>query len=205
MRELGVTGAPPLATALPESVTAAVRGWLAAPGLAPGHYLAMAPGASYGPSKCGPMERYIALARAVRERHGWPALLVGAPAERERLDAIAAAAGEGVVIFDRPALLEATAALGQGAVVVANDTGALHLARLAGVPVVGLFLSTSPEWTGPSPFEGVALAADVRCRPCFRRECPLTSGRYACLDAIPVERVLEAVDLALERPRAVAR
>ncbi len=75
-------------------------------------------------------------------------------------------------------------------VLVTNDSGALHLARAAGTPVVGLFGSTSPRWTGPEPEEGTALWLGLECSPCFRRECPLAGDDHLrCLRDLGVEPV----------------
>lgn len=95
-------------------------------------------------------------------------------------------------------LLETIAALGQTNLLVTNDSGALHLARAAGTPVVALFGSSSPIWTGPEEREGDVLRHEVPCSPCFKRECPLKGQDHLrCLHGISVDAVLDAVNRRL--------
>jgi len=129
-------------------------------------------------------------------------VVVGGPGERERLDAVAGAIGAGAHVFDLPELLDAAALLADAAALVSNDTGALHLGRAAGTRVIGIFTSTSPEWTGPAPGEGESLAADVPCRPCFKRNCPLPAARYACLEAVSAGAVGASLARQLTRGSA---
>ena len=83
-----------------------------------------------------------------------------------------------------------------------NDTGTMHLAAALGIRVVAVFGSTEPGWTGPS-WTGpngnghTVLRHHVPCSPCFKRSCPLTQGRYKCLDAISAENAAWAVIHAL--------
>jgi len=181
-----------------------VSNWLMSRGIESGKFLAMAPGAAYGPSKMWPPERFARVAIAVHEARGWPTVLLGAPTEQELLGEVASHVESHVHRFDLPGLPEVVELLARAGALVSNDTGALHLGRLAGTRVVGLFTSTSPEWTGPAPSEGEAVVADVSCRPCFRRHCPLATGRWACLSAIEPTNVVAAVQRQADRSTVTA-
>jgi len=70
--------------------------------------------------------------------------------------------------------------------VVANDSGAMHLAAAVGVPVLAIFGSTDDHRTGPlSPWARVVRHA-VPCSPCGLRECPID---FRCMDAVSVDEV----------------
>lgn len=156
--------------------------------------VALAPGAAYGPAKQWPLECFAALGRELRSR-GTPVVVVGSEREGE---AGAALAGLGALdATGATGLLEAIALLARCRVLVTNDSGALHLARAAGTPVVALFGSTSPLWTGPEPGEGETLWLGLPCSPCFRRRCPLSGDSHLrCLREIGVEAVLAALERA---------
>jgi len=153
--------------------------------------VALAPGAAYGPAKRWPVDRFEALTRLLIDA-GWPVIVTGGETERAlggRLARVGAHDFTG-----RTGLLEAVALLARARVLVTNDSGALHLGRAAGTPVVALFGSTSPRWTGPEPEEGVILTRDLSCSPCFRRDCPLSGDdRLRCLRDIGVEEVMRAL------------
>ena len=74
--------------------------------------------------------------------------------------------------------------------VVSNDSGGMHLSAALGAPVVGLFFSTAPSWTGPVSDRSVALYERIECSPCFERDC--RKGN-ACTDTISEDQVLEAL------------
>lgn len=90
----------------------------------------------------------------------WRGLIAALPAERFVLlgtandraitDAVAAGFGERVEnLAGRTGLLEFAAKLGDCRLLVANDTGGMHLANSLGVPLVALFGPTNPIRTGP--------------------------------------------------------
>jgi len=91
-------------------------------------------------------------------------------------------------------LLEYVGLARRGRLVVAADTGPLHLACAVGTPVVALFGPTDPARNGPfSP-------GDVVVRP-PAIEAAARGGRYrvegAVMDEISVEQVLAAIDRRL--------
>jgi heptosyltransferase-2 len=113
-------------------------------------------------------------------------------------------------------LRQLAAVIAECAAFVSNDSGAMHLAAAVGVPVVAIFGSTNEHETAPLPWvtdfrlarrstqcEGgtfgsphVIITADVWCRPCMLRECPLD---HACMTGIDVERVKAEVVGVLNR------
>ena len=78
-------------------------------------------------------------------------------------------------------------------VVLANDTGPMHVASAVGTPVVGIFGSTSPDLTAPGlPGEGThqLLRTSAPCSPCYLKHCPVD---LRCLNEITPAQAVEAV------------
>jgi ADP-heptose:LPS heptosyltransferase len=109
------------------------------------------PGAA-SEARCWPVERWIAVARAERQR-GRRVLLTGGLAEVERANAIAEAAGIAAadVFAGRTGLLELAALVAVAGRVVCGDTGIAHLATALRRPSVVLFGPTPPAHWGPPP------------------------------------------------------
>lgn len=157
--------------------------------------LALCPGAAFGSAKRWPARHFAALA-AARIDAGWQVWLLGGAG-----DAAATAAVRAVLtprqqaacvdLAGRTDLGEAADVLSAAAAVVANDSGLLHVAGAVGRPVVGIYGSTSPEFTPPTGVRSRAVGLDLPCRPCFQRECPL--GHRRCLEALGPERVESAL------------
>jgi heptosyltransferase-2 len=80
-------------------------------------------------------------------------------------------------------------------VFVGNDSGLMHLAAALGCPTVGVFGSSSPDWTAPlGSNTRVVFPAGFPCRPCYRKTC---NQAEFCLDALTAEAVLAAVQAVL--------
>jgi heptosyltransferase-2 len=154
-------------------------------GLGGGDYAVVVPGATFGPAKSWPREKYRALVKNLSAEI--PVVLGGSRAERDLCEAIANG-GDPVVNLAGATGLGAFLALLAGArAVIANDSGAPHLAAAMGVPVVVIFGSTSPTWTAPlGPYVRV-IRNPVHCSPCFLKECPT---QLECYDGITVDEVL---------------
>ncbi len=67
-----------------------------------------------------------------------------------------------------------------------NDTGTMHLAALLGTPVIAIFGSTEPAWTGPLGKGHTVIREHVECSPCFLRECAMD---FRCMKAVTPEYV----------------
>jgi lipopolysaccharide heptosyltransferase I len=68
-------------------------------------------------------------------------------------------------------LKESAALMERAAVVIANDSGPMHLAVALGRPTVALYGPTSPERTGPYGDSARVLWSRRPCVPCFKSEC----------------------------------
>ncbi len=154
------------------------------------------PGATYGPAKRWPMSGFVEVASALRERHGAKLLLMGSAEEAASIRGMSATLGAGVLdMSGRTDTEQLAALLSLCDLVIANDSGPMHLASVLGVPVVALFGSTDPQATGPMGPHRI-VKAPVECSPCLRRTCP--EGSYRCLEAITPAQVLAAAEDLLE-------
>jgi len=146
--------------------------------------------ANYGVTKEWPAERFVAVARALRE-DGLQPVLAGSNAARERERAASAAQQSGGIdVAGQTDLPTFAALLRAAALFVGNDSGPMHLAAAVGTPTVGIFGSTSPVWTAPrGPRIRVVGPAGVDCTPCFQKTCPYDRE---CLTGIHTDAVLEA-------------
>lgn len=152
---------------------------------AQGTALGLVPGASAA-TKRWPAERFVALGQA------WPGpvVVLGGPDEGERVQAVALAIGPRARAVAERGFATTLPALRDCAVLVAGDTGLLHLAAALGVRVVGLFGPTTSRDGFWSPAAGTALEAPLPCRPCSLHggaTCPV--GDHLCMGALSVEHV----------------
>jgi heptosyltransferase II len=161
--------------------------------------LAIAPGAAFGGAKRWIPERFAQVGAALAASRGATTVIVGSAAEQATAWAIAQEAGKiggraadsGVInLAGRTDLPQLCAVLAQCAACVSNDSGAMHVAAAAGVPVVALFGPTREQETAPVGTRCSVMTAPVWCRPCMLRECPLD---HRCMTGIGAEDVARRV------------
>ena len=110
---------------------------------------AVAPVASLG-LKRWPADRFAAVIDQLADETGGPVLLVAGPDAAGAAAVLAACQNVGRVVVVGPLHLRTTAAiLSRCRMVVANDTGLLHLAAAAGASTVGIFGPTVPGLVMP--------------------------------------------------------
>ncbi|MFO8048956.1 MAG: lipopolysaccharide heptosyltransferase II [Desulfosudaceae bacterium] len=160
--------------------------------LAGDRLLGLSPGATFGPAKQWPPERYSQLADELCQEAGWQAVILGGPGDRATAGAIAGAMKSPVInLCGRTSLGQAAALMERCGLFVSNDSGLMHLAAALAVPLVAVFGSTSAEATGPLSANSRVVQVDLDCRPCLKPECP--RGHTACLEKISVNMVKDAV------------
>jgi heptosyltransferase-2 len=179
-----VAGAP-VALTVPAAAAENAAALLAERGVAADAVMVgFAPGAAYGSAKRWPPER-VAEAIARLAPSGVRSVLVGAGGDREIGAAIQAAidpAARGAIVdlvgvTDVATLM---AVLARCAVVVANDSGAMHVASAVGRPVVAIFGPTDERATAPMGPHAL-VRHEVWCRPCLLRACPID---HRCLRGV---------------------
>ena len=141
---------------------------LAQMGVAEDGLVVLNPGGGW-PEKLWPAESFGALARLLRDRGLRPVVSWG-PGEEPLADRVVAASGGAAVRCFPTTLLGFVELARRARLLVAGDTGPLHLACAVGTPVVALFGPTDPARNGPfSPEDGVRRApARGRRRDRFR-------------------------------------
>lgn len=180
----------------------------AAPPLEP-PYVVVHPGASV-PARVWSPPRHAALVAALVERGRRVAVtgsrderaltaLVASPATGNPSSPSAAAVAD---LGGRLSLAGLAAVLAGAEAVVVGNTGPAHLAAAVGTPVVSLFAPTVPAarwrpWGVPLVLLG---RQDAPCAGSRARHCPLPG--HPCLDGVPTEEVLAAVDTVAARSAA---
>ena len=120
------------------------------------------------------------------------------PGEEALADRVVAASGGAARRSFPTTLLDYVEIARRARLVVAADTGPLHLACAVGAPVVALFGPTDPARNGPFAAEDVVIRRMPPCAPCYSRSCLRHAG---VMDGIAVAEVLAAAERRLARAR----
>ena len=202
VRELGVeTGPLTPQVSVPARARESAAALLADLGWNPAQPLvAIAPGAAFGHAKRWPSKRFAELSTRLRHDNGAACVVIGRAEDRDATNEV-----DGINLVGRTDLLMLMGVLSHSRALVANDSGALHLAAAIGVPVIGIYGPTDERYSHPlTAVEGASdrartLAEPVFCRPCFLADCPID---HRCMKRISTGRVLDAVRPFLQETQA---
>lgn len=178
---------------------------LLAAGVVPGApFVALAPGASAA-ARCYDPDRFARvateLAGCAHPATGEPLTVVLLGSEREvelvepMLNGGLTAGGRLVSLAGKTSVPELAAVIGRAALVLANNSGPLHMADALGRPMVIMYSGTEWEsqWrprTALAAGRAKLMRRDTACSPCFAFRCPYN---MECLDFEPAAVVAEAL------------
>lgn len=153
-------------------------------------YALVNPGAAW-PNKRWPVDRFGALAAAIRERRGLGSLVLWGPGEEAMASAVVAAS-RGAAELAPPTTITDIVAIAKGAsLMVSGDTGPLHIAAAVGLPIVALFGPTRADRNGPWSPSDISLSRFDQCVCHYERRCRRSQP---CIDDISVDEVMAAVE-----------
>lgn len=162
--------------------------------------IGVAPGAASGHAKRWPTVRFAELAARLRTEAGAQCVVLGRKEDRDPARDI-----PGIDLVGQTDLMMLMGVLSHCRALVANDSGALHLAAALGVPVTGIYGPTDERYSTPmTSIEGAADRVDaivepVFCRPCFLADCPID---HRCMKRISTDRVYDSVRRFLQEAPA---
>ena len=143
-------------------------------------------------TKQWPVENFAALIEPLRQRFGLESVLAGGPDAAKLAPSLPGA----INLAGKTSLRQLIAVLERADLVIANDTGPMHIAAALKRPLVTMFGPTSPIQTGPYRRMESVVRLDISCSPCFSREC----SHHSCLRWLGIEPVLELAAQQMQAP-----
>jgi lipopolysaccharide heptosyltransferase I len=140
-------------------------------------------------------EHFAVLAERAQHEHGGSVIFVGG-ADEVSLSALVCKmlSGPTLDLTGRTGLQQLAALLARADVMLANDTGPLHLAAALGRPVVAPYTCTKIARTGPYGNAHCAVETRVWCAGSLRKRC----SRMECMGELTPERLWPVLREVLE-------
>ena len=167
---------------------------LAAAGADKSRLLAIHPfGSIY--EKTWPIERFAETASELQERFGLQAVILGAKGDIPGFEPFRQLFPKGSCdLVGKCSIRTTQAVLRRSTFFLGNDSGVMHLAAAAGLPLLALYGPTSPARFGPWGEKTAVIYSGFDCSPCRQKyftECEAAAGgKPACIDSIKVETVV---------------
>ena len=162
-------------------------------------YICMAPGSVWN-TKRWTKEGFVGIGQSYAKK-GFGVVILGAPEEESLCQEIQSQIPGSFSLAGKINIWESTAVLSLAQLMICNDSGAMHLASIAGTPTVALFGPTVLD-LGYEPWQSRAIVVenkDIRCRPCGKhghKKCPI--GTHECMTSISWQEVSQSAEKLLD-------
>jgi ADP-heptose:LPS heptosyltransferase len=144
-----------------------------------------------------PIECFVSLGKKLREKFPYALIISGSSGEKALVKAVSHAIADSYPLCGSLALRPFASLLQKAALVIANDTGPMHLSLAVGTQTIGIFAATDPAICGgfKSPYLSV-FHKPATCKPCLKKKC----REPFCLLQISSEEVFEKAQQLLIKP-----
>jgi heptosyltransferase III len=157
--------------------------------------LGIIPSGGWESKRCD-KEKWVEIIEAYKKKYGFNTLILWGPGD-ERDAKFIKDHIPSVELAPETDINKMAALIEKCTMVIANDSGPMHIAAALGVPVLGIFGPTNPKGHGPySPVGGYVLKEDLSCIICNLLECPYN---HECMKLLDVEELFKVSDRLLQK------
>ena len=160
----------------------------------------LCPEAEFGATKRWPQEYWILLANYFKKEN-YNIYFIGKDTMSDSIYRDVMDNVNIVSLIGKTSLKEVTYILSYANLVIANDSGLMHLAASLSVNLISIYGSSSPFYTPPlmKNSQGEVIYKQVDCSPCFKSICPLIDeDNLKCLTSISAEEVYKKSRIYLD-------
>lgn len=152
--------------------------------------IGIVPAGGWASKRCDP-KKWIEICKSINEKFNITFLILWGP--EDHADAIAIHNGlNGKSVIPLQTWFNQMSALIEKCnLIIANDSGPMHVAAALKIPTIGIFGPTDPQKHGPySKNSTFVIKEDLDCIICNHLECPI---QHQCMRELPVNKVLESL------------
>lgn len=138
-----------------------------------------------------PQERFAEVGRWLIENFNVQIVITGGKNDKERSEELKNLIGDKVInVAGELSVLQTIELLKHCRLLISNDTGAVHMAVAAGIPVVGIYSARDfkNKWY-PYGENSIVIRKEINCQVCFLERCK----HLTCLKKISVDEVSKTV------------
>ncbi len=136
--------------------------------------------------------KWVQICNALQVIYNAKFLILWGPEDKEDADYILYNLKGFAVRSPWTSLKQMSALINECIVVIANDSGPMHISAALGIPTLGIFGPTDPLAHGPySPVSDFVNKEDLFCIICNKLVCPY---KHECMLDLPLEKVVNKFD-----------
>ncbi len=133
--------------------------------------------------------KWVEICNAIKQKHDVIFLLLWGPGDESDANFIKNYLKEDTVLIPEVKIGKLSSLIKKCDLVIANDSGPMHISAALGVPTLGIFGPTNPKAHGPySPNSDYVIKEDLHCIICNKLECPYN---HECMKELSAEDVVK--------------
>jgi len=148
------------------------------------------PSGGWPSKRCEP-SKWVELCNAIKEKYDVIFLILWGPGDESDANYIKSNLKDDAFLIPEVKIGKLSALIKNCDMIIANDSGPMHIAAALGIPTLGIFGPTNPKAHGPySPNSSYVFKEDLHCIICNKLVCPY---KHECMTQLPVEEVMKKV------------
>ncbi len=162
--------------------------------------IGICPTGGWTSKKCDP-EKFAEIANALIKKYNAKIFIIWGKSDEGDANKIHSMIDNNSFIAPETSIQELAAMISRCKILIANDSGPMHIASAVGTPVLGLFGPTNPYMHGPYGDKNEWIRMDeLECIECNLLICP---RKHECFRDLPVEKVLSKVESLISKNNIV--
>ena len=140
-------------------------------------------------------EKWVEICNESVKNFNCKILVLWGPGDEIDAKFIKANLGENCFLAPKSTLPQMAAMISKSNLVIANDSGPMHISAALGVPTLGIFGPTNPKAHGPySPNSDYIIKKDLDCIICNKLVCPF---QHECMTQLDVKLIIVKIKALL--------
>lgn len=139
--------------------------------------------------------KWVEICKSISEEFNCSILVLWGPGDEIDAEFIKSNLGNECLLAPKSTLPQLASLIAKCKVIIANDSGPMHIAAALGIPTFGIFGPTNPKAHGPySPKSDYIIKEDLDCIICNKLICPF---QHECMTQLDVNKITEKVKALL--------
>ena len=148
------------------------------------------PAGGWESKRCEPI-KWAEICKAISDKYRTKFLILWGPGDEKDSEFIKNYLPDLTVLAPQTTLQQMSGLIKKCTIVLANDSGPMHISAALGIPTLGIFGPTSPNGHRPYASNSDYInKSDLFCIICNKLVCPY---KHECMTELPVDKVLEKV------------
>jgi lipopolysaccharide heptosyltransferase II len=154
--------------------------------------IGIVPSGGWASKRCD-ASKWVEICNAIKERYDVLFLILWGPGDESDANFIKNNLLKDSVLIPEVKIGTLSALIKNCDLVIANDSGPMHISAALGIPTLGIFGPTNPKAHGPYSLNSdYVIKEDLNCIVCNKLVCPYN---HECMREMPIEMVLAKVEM----------